>query len=78
MERLSETRWSGGGDLEPGRWVYKGLVCYLPEGEACREIFEKCAVREGPVRELSSVSDNDIEFLKGPTIGFYQLVSCEP
>ena len=66
MEKGGPARWSGGGDPEPGDWIYKGLGCFLPEGQGCREWLARCRVEEAEVVRLVPTTDLDLQILPDP------------
>ncbi|HND34276.1 MAG TPA: hypothetical protein PLA94_29950, partial [Myxococcota bacterium] len=81
MERLGPGRWSGGGEPQPGDWIYKGLGCYLPEGSACRDGLARCRLEEVAAVQLPPHSDLDLELLLDPRektveLGFYRVQDC--
>ena len=81
MEQLGAGRWSGGGEPQAGDWIYKGLGCYLPEGQRCRDWLARCSLVEGQVVRLPPRSDLDLHLLLDPkeesvVFGFYQVQSC--
>lgn len=81
MERLGPGRWSGGGEPQAGDWIYRGVGCYLPEGQRCRDWLARCDVEEAEGLRLPPRTDLDLDLQLDPReetvfLGFYRVKDC--